>query len=45
LNTEVSEGNVATRLKFDGIFIRHFIANLLLSLTVKRFWKYVVSSS
>jgi len=34
---KVSQANVATRLRCDGIFNDHFIANLLLSLTVKEF--------
>jgi len=33
-----SQGSVATRLRCGGIF-PHFIANLLLDVPVKEFWK------
>jgi len=35
----ISQGNVATRLRCGGIFSYHFTANLSFSLTVKEFWK------
>ena len=38
---DISQGSVATRLGCDGVFIHHFVANFLLSLTVKEFWKSV----
>ena len=34
LNTDISQGSVATRLRRGEIFKRYIIANLLLSLTV-----------
>jgi len=37
LNTDISQGSVATRLGFGGVFIHHFVTNFLLSLTVKEF--------
>jgi len=37
LNTDISQGSVATCLRYDGIFRDHFITNLLLSLIVKSF--------
>jgi len=37
----VSQGSVATRLRFGGIFSYHFTAHLSPSLTVKEFWKSV----
>ena len=37
LNTDISQGSVATRLGCDGVFIYHFVTNFLLSLTVKEF--------
>jgi len=37
LNTNISQGSVATCLRCDGIFNNVFIANLLLSLSVKEF--------
>ena len=36
LNTDISQGSVATRLGCDGVFIHHFVTNFLLSLTVKK---------
>jgi len=39
LNTGISRGRVATRLKFGGIFNYAFIAELLLSVKVKEFYK------
>ena len=41
LNTDISQGSVATRLGCDGIFTYGFVTNFLLSLTVKEFWKSV----
>jgi len=38
-NTDVSQGSLATCLRCDGIFKYDFIANFLLSLTVKEFLK------
>jgi len=35
LNTDISQGSVATRLGCDGVFVHDFVANFLLSLTVK----------
>jgi len=35
LNTDISQGSVATRLGCSGVFIYHRVTNLLLSLTVK----------
>jgi len=37
LNTDISQGSVATRLGCDGIFTYGFVTNFLLSLTVKEF--------
>jgi len=37
LNTDISQGSVATRLGCGGIFVYDFITNFLLSLTVKEF--------
>jgi len=39
LNTNVSQGNVATYLNCGGIFNQYFIATLLLSALVKEFRK------
>ena len=35
----ISQGSVATCLKRGGIFKQEFVANLLQSLIVKKFWK------
>ena len=35
VNTDISQGSVATRLGCGGVFIYHLVTNLLLSLTVK----------
>jgi len=35
LNTDISQGSVATRLGCGGIFTYEFVTNFLLSLTVK----------
>jgi len=40
-DVSISQGSVATRLKCGGIFKYDYVANLLLSLTVKEFWKSV----
>ena len=37
LNTDISQGSVATRLGCDGVFIYRLVTNFLLSLTVKEF--------
>jgi len=36
LNSKVSQGSVATRLRCDGIFNDHFITQSLLSLRMKK---------
>jgi len=41
LNTKISQGSVATRLRCDGIFNNQFVTQSLLSLLVKEFWKLV----
>ena len=41
LNTDISQGSVATRLGCGGVFIYHLATNFLLSLTVKKLWKSV----
>jgi len=41
LNTKVSQGSVATRLRYDGIFNNHFITHLPPSPQVKEFRKSV----
>ena len=41
LNTDISQGSVATHLGCGGVFVYDFVTNLLLSLTVKEFWKLV----
>ena len=37
LNTDISQGSVATRLGCDGVFVYYFVTNFLLSLIVKEF--------
>jgi len=37
VNTDISQGSVATRLGCAGVFIYHFVTNFLLTLTVKEF--------
>ena len=37
LNTDISQGSVATQLRFGGIFKYYFVATLPLSLPVKEF--------
>jgi len=41
LSTTVSQGSVATRVNYGKIFNHLFIANLLLSVRVKEFWRSV----
>ena len=41
LNTDISQGSVATHLVFGGKFKYSFVTNFLLSLTLKEFWKSV----
>ena len=41
LNTDISQGSVATHLVFGGVFKYSFVINFLLSLTVKEFWKSI----
>ena len=41
LNTDISQGSVATRLGCGGVFVYDFVTNFLPSLTVKEFWKSV----
>ena len=37
LNTDISQGSVATRLEFGGIFTYEFVTDFQLSVTVKEF--------
>ena len=37
LNTDISQGSVATRLGCGGVFVYDFVTHFLLSLTVKEF--------
>jgi len=37
LNTDISQGSVATRLGCSGVFVYDFVTNFLLSLTVIEF--------
>ena len=37
LNTDISQGSVATRLGCGGVFVHGFVTNFLLSLKVKEF--------
>jgi len=39
LSTTVLQGSVATRVNYGKIFNDFFIANLLLSVMVKEFWR------
>ena len=41
LNTDISQGSVATRLGCGKVFVYDFVTNFLLSLTVKEFRKSV----
>ena len=40
-NTDISQGSVVTQLRCGGIVNEDFVANLLVNLTVKEFWKSV----
>ena len=37
LNTDISQGSVATRLACGGVYVHDFVTNFLLSLTIKKF--------
>jgi len=37
----VSQGSAATSLRYGGICNAHFVANIVLSLTVKELWKSI----
>jgi len=37
----VSQGNAATSLRYGGIHNAHFVANVVLNLVVKEFWKSI----
>jgi len=37
VNTDISQGSVATRLGCGGVFVCDFVTNFLLSLTAKAF--------
>ena len=37
LNTDISQGSVATHLGCGGVFVYDFVTNVLLSLIVKEF--------
>jgi len=39
LNTNISQGNVVTQLRCGGIVDENFVANILMNLSVKEFWK------
>jgi len=41
LNSDISQGSVVTQLRYDGIINKCFVANLLVNLSVKEFWKSV----
>jgi len=41
LNTDISQGSVVTQLRCGGIVNEDFLANLLVNLSVKEFWKSV----
>jgi len=41
LNTDISQGSVATRIGCGGVFVHDFVINFLLSLTVKEFRELV----
>ena len=40
-NTDISQGSVVTHLRCGGIVNDDFVANLLINLSVKEFWKSV----
>jgi len=37
----VSQGSAATSLRFGGTYNAHFVANFVLSLAMKEFWKSI----
>jgi len=37
----VSQGSAATSSRYGGIYKAHFVANFVLSLAVKEFWKSI----
>jgi len=39
--SDISQGSVVTQLRFGGIINKGFVANLLVNLIVKEFWKSV----
>jgi len=41
LNTDISQGSVASCLRCGGVFVYDFVRNFLLSLIMKEFWKSV----
>ena len=41
LNTDISQGSVATRLGCGGVFVYDFVTNFLPNLTVKEFRKSI----
>ena len=41
LNTDISQGSVATHLVLGGVFKYSFVTNFLLNLSLKEFWKSV----
>ena len=41
LNSDISQGNVVTQFRCDGIISQGFVANLLVNLSVKEVWKSV----
>jgi len=41
LSTTVLQGSISTRVNYGKIFNQFFIANLLLSVMVKEFWRSV----
>ena len=42
LNTDISQGSVATHLGCSGVFMYHLVTNFLLSLTVKEFENWFI---
>jgi len=40
-NINISHGSAATHLRWGGIFIKNFIQNFQLSMSVKELWKSV----
>jgi len=41
VSTDISQRSVLTQLRCGGIINKHFVANLLMNLPVKEFWKSV----